>query len=130
MKALIEGFLLGALLFCPFGLLALLCGWGTQETIRRGRQVWAALCFLPIQTLLFLIFFLPSLDSPEALPIPWLPISCLTLAIVSAYLAVCVLSRLSVICYGQKKTNIGMGLIGIFLLLLMLALGYYFRNMS
>lgn len=127
--AVIEGMLFITLLFCPFALLSLLSGWGTQEAVGRGHQLWAALCFLPIQALLF-IFFLPNLDSPEALPPPWLPISCLSLAIVSAYLAACVLSRLSVICYGQKKTNIGMGLIGIFLLLLMLALGYYFRNMS
>lgn len=126
----IEGLLYITFLFCPFGLLALLCGWGTQQAVRRGRLMRAALCFLPIQALLFLIFFVPQWDEPSTSPFPWLPVYALCFAACAAYLAACVFSCLSVIRYGKKMTSLGSAAVGLLLLLLMLALGYYFRNIS
>lgn len=130
MTEVIEGLLFITFLFCPFGLLALLCGWGTQAAVRRGRPVGAALTFLPIQALFVLFFFVPQWDESSTSPFPWLPVYALCFAVCAAYLAACVFCCLSVIRYGKKKTSLGSAAVGILLLLLMLALGYYFRNMS
>lgn len=130
MNEVIEGLLFITFLFCPFGLLALLCGWGTQAAVRRGHPVGAALTFLPIQALFVLFFFVPQWDEPSTSPFPWLPVYALCFAACAAYLAACVFSCLSVIRYGKKKASLGSAAVGILLLLLMLALGYYFRNMS
>lgn len=130
MNEVVEGLLFISFLFCPFGLLSLLCGWGTQEAVRRGRPVGAALCFLPIQALFVLFFFVPQWDEPLTSPFPWLPVYALCFAVCAAYLATCVFSVLSVIRYGEKRTALGAAVIAAFLFLLMLALGYYFRNIS
>lgn len=128
MDDIIETFLLGTLLFCPFGLLGLLSGMGTQAAVRRGRGVSAALTFLPIQTLFFFVVFVPSWDSGE--PYPWCPAYGLCLAAAAAYLASVVFTSYAVIRYGKKKTSIGAAVAVVLLILLMVALGYYFRNMS
>lgn len=133
MNALVEsmeGVLFATLLFCPFGLLALLGGMGTQESVRQGHRVRAALCFLPIQALMVLIFFVPSVAESSAQPFPWGPVYCLCLTVAAAYLGACVFSAVAVVRYGKKKTHIGAAMAGAGLILLMALLGCYFRHMS
>lgn len=125
-----EGVLFATLFFCPFGLLALLGGMGTQDAVRQGHRVRAALCFLPILALLVLLLFVPSLAEATAQPFPWVPVYCLCLTVAAAYLAACVFSAVAVVRYGKKKTHIGAAAAGAGLILLMAALGCYFRNMS
>lgn len=125
-----EGVLFATLLFCPFGLLALLGGMGTQESVRQGHRVRAALCFLPIQALMVLLFFVPSLEESSAQPFPWVPVYCLCMAIAAAYLGICVFSAVAVVRYGKKKTHIGAAVAGAGLILLTSALGCYFCHMS
>lgn len=127
---IIESFLFATLLFCPFGLLALLGGMGTQESVRLGHRVRAALCFLPIQALMVLLLFAPSLAESSAQPFPWVPVYCLCLTVAAAYLGACVFSAVAVVRYGKKKTHIGAAVAGAGLILLMAALGCYFRHMS
>lgn len=128
MNDIIETILLGTLLFCPFGLLALMGGMGTLVAVRHRHGVRAALIFLPIQALLFFFIFVPSWDSGE--PYPWCPAYGLCLAVAAAYLASVVFTSYAVIRYGKKKTSIGAAVAVVLLILLMVALGYYFRNMS
>lgn len=133
MNALVEsmeGVLFATLLFCPFGLLALLGGMGTQESVRQGHRVRAALCFLPIQALMVLLFFVPTLAEASAQPFPWGPVYCLCLTVAAAYLGACVFSAVAVVRYGKKKTHIGAAVAGAGLILLTVVLGYYFRNIS
>lgn len=127
---IIESFLFATLLLCPFGLLALLGGMGTQEAVRQGHRVRSALCFLPIQALLVLLLFAPSLAEYSAQPFPWVPVYCLCLTVAAAYLGACVFSAVAVVRYGKKKTHIGAAVAAAGLILLTVVLGYYFRHMS
>lgn len=126
----LEGVLFATLLFCPFGLLSLLGGMGTQEAVRQGHRVRAALCFLPIQALLVLLLFVPSLTESSAQPFPWGPVYCLCLTVAAAYLGACVFSAVAVVRYGKKKTHISAAVAGAGLILLTVVLGYYFHHMS
>ena len=121
----IEGVLFATLLLCPFGLLALLGGMGTQEAVRQGHRVRSALCFLPIQALMVLLLFVPSLAESSAQPFPWVPVYCLCLIVAASYLGTCVFSAVAVVRYGQKKTHIGAAVAGAGLILLMALLGCY-----
>lgn len=128
MDDIIKTILLGTLLFCPVGLLGLLSGLGTQAAGLRRHGVSAALTFLPIQAPLFFFIFVPSWDSGE--PYPWCPAYGLCLAVAAAYLASVEFTSYAVIRYGKKKTSIGAAVAVVLLMLLTVALGYYFRNMS